>query len=284
MAGPSFEPGQPSEPHSLYVPGHEPTAHIPPSVADKILRIREHAEDLHRQLPETSERMAANTERGDAQRRLDRLLAHPHDGGFGLNPETDPRVVQQRRLIAELTIVTDRLQARYERVRQAFQIAGRTRTAIENFLRDYPRGTTIQEHVAEPPKLAKSEDILAAIARLERRCRELRADLHRVASAPLPLSHARERAREIVQTLARAGAPNVSPLIEHESGETPSRRELYNQPGDERRRGATGVVIPRSDGRAARCHACRRGRQATMNGCRSGSTATCTLWRSSGPS
>jgi hypothetical protein len=69
------------------------------------------------------------------------------------------------------------------------------------------------------PTLHKGEDLRSGIARLKRRCRELRADAHRVASAPLPLSHAKERAREIVSSWAQRGAPNVSPLIEHENGE-----------------------------------------------------------------
>jgi hypothetical protein len=57
------------------------------------------------------------------------------------------------------------------------------------------------------------------VARLERRCRELRSDAHRVGSAPFPSSYSKERMREIVQTWAQQGAPNVSALIEHEHGE-----------------------------------------------------------------
>jgi|SoiMethySBSTD1v2_1073268.scaffolds.fasta_scaffold229320_2 hypothetical protein len=80
-------------------------------------------------------------------------------------------------------------------------------------------GTVIDAFDGPPPKLGKNEDILGAVSRLERRCRELRADAHRVSSAPFPLSFARERLREIVQTWAQQGAPNCSPLIEHEHGE-----------------------------------------------------------------
>ena len=80
----TFEPGRDLGPHTLYVPGDEPTAGLPPAVAEKVFRVREIADSRHRASPETTERQAANTNRGDAQRRLDRLLAHPHAGGFGL--------------------------------------------------------------------------------------------------------------------------------------------------------------------------------------------------------
>jgi hypothetical protein len=58
---------------------------------------------LYRQVPLFEERHEANTARGDAQRRLERLLAHPHDGGFNLR-EDDVRVVQQQKLVEELII------------------------------------------------------------------------------------------------------------------------------------------------------------------------------------
>jgi hypothetical protein len=96
--------------------------------------------------------------------------------------------------------------------------AARTRAAIDTTLRNRRHGTAIVAYDGPPPTLLKGEDILAAVSRLERRCRELRADVRRIASAPLPLSHARERLGEMVATWARAGSPNVSQLIEHEHG------------------------------------------------------------------
>ena len=235
----SFEPGQPSAPHTLYVPGDEPTAGLPPSVVEKVFRIRENSETWHRQLPETTERQAANTARGDAQRRLDRLLAHPHDGGFGLDPATDMRVIMQRRVLADATMAAERLDAHYQAARQEFQIAARTRAAIDTMLRNRRHGTAFAEYVAEP-KLTKNEDILAGVARLERRCRELRADAHRVESAPYPLSHARSRLVEIIERLAQA--PNVSALIEHAAGEIAWPTRSVQSQSAERRRRTAGCV------------------------------------------
>jgi hypothetical protein len=140
---------------------------------------------LYRQVPRFEERHEANTARGDAQRRLARLLTHPHDGGFNLR-EDDVRVVQQQKLVEELTIAAQRINARYERTSAASQVALRTRTAVEAWLKNRPGGTTIEDWVGPDPKPAKGEDILTTVSRLERRTRELRADLHRVESASFP--------------------------------------------------------------------------------------------------
>ena len=218
--------------------GDEPTAGLPPSVAEKVFRVREIAEDRHRKMPELEERQAANQARGEAQRRLDRLLGHPHESfggsgsGFGLRQD-DVRVVQQRRVLQEATMMAERLAARYEAASAEWQPAARTRHAIDTMLRNRRHGTTFAEYVAEP-RLAKGEDILGACDRLARRCRELRADAHRVESAPFPLSHARTRLVEAIDRLAKA--PNVSALIEHEAGDiwwprTTVQSQVFNVDG-----------------------------------------------------
>jgi hypothetical protein len=87
---------------------------LPKGVAEKLLAIADFADAAHRQMPLHEERHEANTARGDAQRRLDRLLAHPHDSGggggagFGLR-EDDARVVHQRRLVEEATAAVKRI-------------------------------------------------------------------------------------------------------------------------------------------------------------------------------
>jgi hypothetical protein len=70
-----------------------------------------------------------------------------------------------------------------------------------------------EDYEGEPPKLAKGETVIDGIERLRRRVRELKADLHRIASAPFPSAYAKQRAREQVEALAMQGAPSVS-LIE----------------------------------------------------------------------
>jgi hypothetical protein len=71
---------------------------------------------------------------------------------------------------------------------------------------------------------------------LRRRVRELRADLHRIESAPFPSSHCKQRMRQQVEGLATLGAPSVSSLTEHDRDIAwPTQRvtsSIYNaQPG-----------------------------------------------------
>jgi hypothetical protein len=66
----------------------------------------------------------------------------------------------------------------------------------------------------EPPKLAKGESLMDGILRLQRRGRELRADLHRIESSCFPSSYCKQRMREQIEQLAMQGAPSVSRLVE----------------------------------------------------------------------
>ena len=61
---------------------------------------------------------------------------------------------------------------------------------MEAWLRDgRPSGTLLEAVEIEPPKLLKGEDVLLdAIENRRRRARELKADLHRIRSAPMPSS------------------------------------------------------------------------------------------------
>jgi len=71
----------------------------------------------------------------------------------------------------------------------------------------------------DPPKLAKGEaSIIDANENRRRRVRELKADLHRLESAPYPSADAKRRLREQIAALAQRGA-QVSLLIEHAEGE-----------------------------------------------------------------
>ena len=205
---------------TLPIFGSTPAAAValPLGVVEKLEMIRELADTAHRQIPLVEERQNTNSERADAQRRLDRLLAHPHDtgagvgGGFAMHPES-PQVLAQQKLLATLTATAKRLEDRYQRAREFWLPRARTRRECETWLKNLPLGTTIQDYAGPEPKPNTGETTLDAVARLARRARELRADAHRVESAPLPLSHARSRLVEIIERLAQP--PNVSALIEH---------------------------------------------------------------------
>ena len=64
------------------------------------------------------------------------------------------------------------------------------------------------------PKLQAGEVWVAAIERSRRVIANLKAERHRVASAPIPASEAKILMRREIDTLAEAGAPDVSPYLE----------------------------------------------------------------------
>ena len=73
----AFEPGRPTEPQPLFTSAPASSAGLPKGVLDDLETLSEHVDALHPQVPLFEERHTLNTARGDAQRRLDRLLAHP---------------------------------------------------------------------------------------------------------------------------------------------------------------------------------------------------------------
>jgi hypothetical protein len=99
----------------------------------------------------------------------------------------------------------------------AFQTASGALAAVESWLRDgVPGNCTLETVETEPPKLNKGEAIIDAIERHRRAFRELKADLHRIASAPYPSSYSKQRLRQMVEQFAARGTPDVSGLIEHD--------------------------------------------------------------------
>ena len=73
----------------------------------------------------------------------------------------------------------------------------------------------MQDYDGEVLKLAKGEaGLLDAIENRRRRVRELKADQHRIRSAPFPSGHAKQRMRAQIDALAMQGAPSVSRLVE----------------------------------------------------------------------
>ena len=83
--------------------------------------------------------------------------------------------------------------------------------------RDGRPGNTVLEDFSGPePKLLKNEDLLSGLDRVRQRGREMKADLHRIQSAPYPSSYAKQRMRAQIEALAMSGAPDVSNLTEND--------------------------------------------------------------------
>jgi hypothetical protein len=216
-----LEPGprdpQPfSAPMSL-VPSYDVIEVLPPGAADRLRALRQRFDDTNVIIPKHDVMHEASTARIMAEQRLQRLLAHPHENGFNLKPD-DPRVIEQQRLVEKLSGELARLNELVETRSATWHAASHVRTACESWLKNgIPAGVMLQDIEVEPPKLAKGENgRLDAIEVRRRRVRELRADLHRIESAPFPSGYAKAQMRAQIEVLSQQGAVNVSRLVERD--------------------------------------------------------------------
>jgi hypothetical protein len=199
--------------------------------------LRERAVDLHAVVPEHETIREASMARIEAENALKRLVSHPQEFGRGLKPD-DPLVVAAERVLAKATDDFERIKQRSETRSAAWQAASGALANVETWLKSgRPGNTTLEAVEVEVPKLGKNEtSLLDAISNRRRRVRELRADLHRIESAPFPSSHAKAQMRAQIEALAMQGAPDVTNLIEHDGKIIwPTRRvqvDIFNaQPG-----------------------------------------------------
>ena len=118
----------------------------------------------------------------------------------------------------------DKMTADFERLTERSEARSQTWRASSQALADCrgmaaegrPGNTMLEDIEGEPPKLNKGESVLDAVERLRRRVRELRADHHRVASAPYPSTYCKAAHAFAGRGVALRGAPDVSLLIEHD--------------------------------------------------------------------
>ena len=178
--------------------------------------MRQRAADAHRLIPEFETIREASIAKIEAANALKRLTDHPQDGGFSLKQE-DRRVVSAEKHLEKMAADFKRLTELQEVRSAAWQTTSAALANVETWLRHgLPGNCTLEPTDTEPPKLAKGETVTDAIERLRRRGRELRADLHRIESAPFPSSYAKQRMREQIEALAMQGEPDVTNLIEHD--------------------------------------------------------------------
>jgi hypothetical protein len=187
---------------------------LPPAAADKMRQLRQRSLDLHAIIPPYEDIRQASIARGEAANALKRLTDHQQLGGFNLKPD-HPSVRQAQRTLDKATATFDELRARQATRSSAWQASSQPVANVETWLRDgRPQGAAVED--IEPPatKLNKGEGLLDAIARLQRRARELKADLHRIASAPFPSAYAKQQMRAEIEQLSQRGAPDPTLLIE----------------------------------------------------------------------
>jgi hypothetical protein len=187
---------------------------LPPGAADKLRKLRLRREDAHRLIPEFESVREASLAKTDAANELSRLVSHPQVFGKNLPPD-HPLVLKAQKHLDKMSDEFTQVTALQKLRSAAFQSAGAALAGCEEFLRHgVPGNCQIAEIEVEPSKLLKGESIIDAIERLRRRCRELKADAHRIRSAPFPSTHAKQRMRAQIETLAQRGEPSVSRLVE----------------------------------------------------------------------
>jgi hypothetical protein len=208
---------------------------LPPAAAERLRALRQRSADAHRLIPEFEAIREASMARIEAENALKRLTDHPQDFGHNL-PPSDARVTAATKHLEKMTADFQRLKELQEVRTAAWQAASGALANAETWLkRGRPGNTTLEAVEVVEPKLAKGEGTLDGIERLRRRCRELRADLHRIASAPFPNAYAKQQMREQIEALAMQGAPSVSALIEFDGKiEFPTARVQSQVIGAER--------------------------------------------------
>jgi hypothetical protein len=204
----------PAGPHVL--PQFDPIdrlTHVP-AAAEKMRLLGQRSDDQHAIIPEFETVRAASMRKIEAMNALKRLTDHPQDGGFGLKDD-DRRVIEATKTVEKTTADFNRLQELQEVRAAAWRAASQAKAACEDFLRHgVPGNCRLEAIETEPPPLKKGEGILDAIEARRRRVRELRADLHRLASAPFPSAYCKQQMRAQIEQLAERGSPSISRLVE----------------------------------------------------------------------
>ncbi len=218
--GPAIEPAPANpQPFSAGVhlqPQQDVIERLPEERKDLVRKLRQRSADQHAVIPAGEDVRQASLAKIDAENLVKELQAHPQNWGENLPPD-HPLVLEATKALEKVTADFERLKELQETRTARWQAASQAKAACEDWLRHgVPGGTHLEAIETEPPKVAKSENIADAIERHRRRVRELKADLHRIASAPFPSSYSKQRLREMVEQLAARGTPDVTNLIEHD--------------------------------------------------------------------
>jgi hypothetical protein len=152
-----------------------------------------------------------NTERRELEGREKVLRGTAFDRGYALANDA-PQVVEIVRRLERVNASIERVTVLEDQCAALWHATGHPLRACRDWLSSgVPRGVTIVDH--EPIDAAalrkKSESLFDAADRIQRRGRELAADLHRVRSAPHPSAERKQAAIQQVDALAELAVPNV---------------------------------------------------------------------------
>jgi uncharacterized small protein (DUF1192 family) len=118
-----------------------------------------------------------------------------------------PDVSEADHAIAQLQTELARLDAHRDKRGQARHDAAQLVARLRHFLEQLPPTPALARAQINPPRLINGETPPQAVARLRAEITKVQRELAALASAPLPSGELRERARQWVAELARAGRP-----------------------------------------------------------------------------
>lgn len=221
MAATGFQPAPMNADNTVRAPmvlDNDPMQRLPEKARDRLRQLRQRVEDSRALTPDFETQRELSAIRQGHQNRLDRLIASPGQGGFGLR-EDDARVTAQRKLAEAAADEARRVQelrdARGAKAQSEGQIP---RTCEDWLMAGIPANCSLVEVPdIEVKDIVKKSDAspIAALERLKRRGREMAADLARFRAMQYPKSETLPLVRQWVEMQAQAGAPNVSGIVEH---------------------------------------------------------------------
>ena len=182
-------------------------AALPEPARVRLRALRSRRDAARDSVPIGEDVRAAAAAKIQAQQRLARLRAPAAapGGGFALK-DTDPRVLEQLRVVEELTDESTALTHRYEVAGANFQAVARVLHVVEQWVLTRPANTQL-EAVDTDVRLAKGDDVMSAVARLRGEAVVLRQKLETIASALLPSAEVKRLAIAEIDRLAVAGRP-----------------------------------------------------------------------------
>jgi len=178
---------------SYYTTPNDATDWLPEVAVDRLRKLRQRVEDLRSLCPPCSARARGQDRRPTPPRAADRSsITRRLRVARGRSP-CRRRGTQLAALSGEDKRLSE-LQATRE---AAWRAAATTLANVELWLRDgKPSRVQLQAFEGPEPTLHNGErNLVEAIESRRRRVRELKADLHRIESAPYPSSYCKQRAR-----------------------------------------------------------------------------------------
>lgn len=194
----------------------DPESWLPEPAASRLKRLKQRAVDARQLLPDRGTIDALRIDKSQAEQRLARLRRSGSQGGFAIEGDSHPAVRTELRKLAAINSELSRLLELDQQRSDVWTKRGQLLSKTESWLRDgRPDGTAISVVEIEPPPLKKGQSIFDAVEAHRFRLRELRANFHRVRSAPYPLAEARAKITAQIDQLAQSGQPYVDSVIEH---------------------------------------------------------------------